>query len=328
MLIGALDIGGSKTIAAIAELNTPVFPKAGLMSDYKILESRTFETITSGGFADKHMKLCSDVLLELISEKGYNYEQLRGVGISAPGMVDAFSENLIFAPGTGWKNVNLNSFLRKYLNDSGLMNDIVIHTDNDVNVCARAEAAESGKDNLFWITVSNGIGGALISDGKILGGAHSVAGEIGHCKVEYENPRKCPCGQYGCAEAHCSGKAAGKMAVEKAEKSASFKEKFKGEKIDASSCAALAARGDKEALEIFATVGDYLGRAIAQAINLTDPAAVYIGGGMAKSFDLLYPHIMDRIKKSAVSIGFEIPVLPSAIGYTASLTGAFKLAME
>ena len=167
-----------------------------------------------------------------------------------------------------------------------------------------------------------------MTGGRILSGYHSVAGEIGHTKVEYVSPRKCSCGQYGCAEAHASGTAVGKMTAEAAASDKSWEGLFRARSLGytAENCSLLAREGDARAIAILDTAGDYLGRALANAVNLLDPAVVYIGGGMSRSFGLLERSVRRRIESDAVFIHRDIPVLPTALGYDASLLGAFALA--
>ena len=325
MLTAAIDIGGTKTMVAAAVLREGAQKR--LLGRYDIIGSETFETAPRTQSLGELLFKCTGILANMIRGKGYDAGELAGVGISAPGMVDAATQRLIFAPGTGWRNADICAEIRKNFAALGADKNLFVRMDNDVNVCARAEAMEGGLDNLFWMTVSTGIGGAFVVNGEVWGGAHSVAGEIGHLKVEYTKPRLCACGQLGCAEAHCSGTAVGTMAKERAAVSPLLLARFReiGGEVDAKSCAELAGRGEPEALEIFGEAGMYLGRAVAAAVNLFDPAAVYIGGGMSRSLDLLLPHIKEQLALCTVSTSAQTPVLPTALGYTAALHGAFSL---
>jgi glucokinase len=96
--------------------------------------------------------------------------------------------------------------------------------------------------------------------------------------------------------------------------------------LTAESCSLLAREGDKTALRIINTAGDYLGRALANAANLLDPAAIFIGGGMSRSLDLMSEAIRRRMESDALFIHRSIPILPTALGYDASLMGAYALA--
>ena len=326
MLIGALDIGGTKTIAAVAEY----LPGDDFMRGLNIIGKVTFPT---GAPVCSFRVLaceCARIIAHILEERSLDPSSLAAIGVSAPGMVDA-EGGLIYSPVTGWRDVDIDDILRNVWNenhaDAPALN---VRTDCDVNACALAEVLASGNGDMLWVTVSTGIGGAYVTGGKVVTGYHSVAGEIGHTKVEYSEPRKCSCAQYGCAEAHASGTAVGKIVAETASSDRKWAALFRqrGLLLDAEGCALLAREGECISNRIMNGAGDYLGRALANAVNLLDPAVVYIGGGMSRSFDLLVAPIRRRIESDALHIHRDISVLPTALGYEASLMGAFALAAE
>lgn len=307
MYIGGIDIGGTKVICAVADVNK------------KILSKVTFESQKDK--PETFFQKCIDKLAECCDNINIEIKNLYGIGVTLPGMVDN-NGVLLFAPFLGWHNVDAKAILQRL---SGIDN---IKCDCDVNACALAEAKAADCGSLLWLTVSTGIGGAFIEDNQIFKGYNFIAGEIGHTKVEYDKPRVCSCGQYGCAEAHASGTAVGKMVKEACENDSSFNAAFESHNLskDAKGCAALARMGNEKALEIFDTAGDYLGRAVANAVNIINPSAVYIGGGMgANSFDLLSGAIRKRLLSDAVEFSKDIPVYPSKLGYEAALIGALSL---
>lgn len=307
MYIGGIDIGGTKIICAVAT------------KQKEILAKTTFETKRDE--PEKFFKNCIDKLKECCDNINVDFQSLEGIGVTLPGMVDN-NGVLLFAPFLQWRNVDAAAILKKL---SGIDN---IKCDCDVNACAVAEAKAAKCDSLLWITVSTGIGGAFIENGKIFKGHNFIAGEIGHTKVEYNKPKVCSCGQKGCAEAHASGTAVTNAVKEKCSLSKAFDNAFEKQGLtrDAKGCAALARTGDETAIEIFTTAADYLGRAVANAVNVINPSAVYIGGGMgANSFDLIEKGIRRRLLSDAVEFSKNIPVYPSKLGYEAALMGALSL---
>jgi glucokinase len=325
MLIGALDIGGTKTIAAVAEY----LPDGGFLKVLDIIGKVTFPTGAPVCSFRVVASECARIIAGILKEKNLDPSLLGAIGVSAPGMVDA-EGRLIYSPVTGWRDVDIAGTLRNVWNEYTDAPELTVRTDCDVNACALAEVLTSGSGDMLWVTVSTGIGGAYVTGGKAVTGYNSVAGEIGHTKVEYNNPRKCSCGQYGCAEAHASGTAVGKIVAETASSDRQWAALFRQRNLllDAEGCALLAREGDSISGRIMNSAGDYLGRALANAVNLLDPAVVYIGGGMSRSFDLLAAPIRLRIESDALSIHRDIPVLPTALGYEASLMGAFALAAD
>lgn len=310
-MLAAFDIGGTKTIIAVGEAD-------------KIIDSSTFPTLPGERTRAEFVSLCAEGLTKMLAGQGYGIDCIESVGISAPGMVSA-DGRLIFSPVTGWRDCDLAGELAGALGIS-----VPMGIDNDVKACALAEAAATGEKSMLWVTVSTGIGGAVVSDGEIYRGSSNLAGEIGHVKVEYAPAlaRKCKCGQYGCAEAHASGSAVSDIVREYANRDEKFALKFaeRGLEINAKGLSVLAAHGDKAALEIFADAGSYLGRALAAAQNLLDVSSIVIGGGMAASLAYMLPMIKAQLKSGAIEASRGVKISATALGYNAALNGAFALA--
>lgn len=306
MYYGGIDVGGTKTICAIANADGVIINR--------------IQFLTEKTSPDDFFDGCCLHLRDICAETGILLNDLNGIGICLPGMVN--NEGiLLHAPFLEWYNTDVASIVRKR---TGVKR---IRCECDVNACGLAEAKHSEYKNFLWVTVSTGIGSAVIINGNVYRGAHSVSGEVGHTKVEYENPQCCTCGQYGCAEIQASGAALTRLVIARCNDDPDYYKKYKDRKLmcDASGCSVLAKEGDLCSLDMFAKVGDYLGKAIAYAVNILDPECVYIGGGMSRSFSLLYPHIRKRLKSDAVSFVQNIPIIPTTLGYDASIIGAISL---
>ena len=184
MYIGAIDMGGSKTIVAI------------LNEKFEILVSERFE----GHEKDwrVHFDRTVDLLKACATRLNSTMKDLVALGVVPPGMVRD-ERYLLLAPATGWRDLDM---IEEYRKRTGFD---IIATDCDVNASAIAEADVSGEQDFLWFNVSNGIGAAIIMNGDNMPGANGVSGELGHVKVEYDHPRPCPCGQMGCCEAHDGG---------------------------------------------------------------------------------------------------------------------------
>ena len=309
MLVGAFDIGGTKTIIALAD------------SDGTVLNKRQFPTDTRNCLS--HLNYCCDVFLQLLEENESHIDQIDGIGVNLPGLVDRKKGVLIKAVYAGWNNIPVGPYLQEKLNVQH------VFCENDVNSCAMGELRFGlGREyaSFGWMTVSTGVGGAVVCDRKLIRGAHGNAGEIGHLKVEYDHPRLCPCGEKGCLEAQGSGTALNRLIEERVLTDGEFAAAFNGKKPDGASCAALAKAGNRAACEIFECLGRYLGRGIAHYVNLLDPEAVIIGGGVAASLDLLMPGIRDILESDVFSPMKDVKILPTGLGYEAALMGAIALA--
>lgn len=307
MYIGAIDIGGSKTIVGIVNEKGDVLINRKLPTykeDYK-----------------NHFALTVKVLYELIDELGITKSDISGLGVVLPGMVSG--DTLLYAPAVDWRNINI-------IEEYKLLTDFdIIRTEGDVNACAVAEAFLGGYSDLLWVTVSNGIGGALIINNKLYKGSGDVAGEIGHIKVDYDSSVVCSCGQLGCVEALASGFGIGRKVQSEAEKNENYKNLFikNNLPIDAKGCSELARQNDETSLKIFETAGIYIGRALSSALNLLNPQRVFIGGGVSLSLDLLLPSIKDTLNSSCVEFVADTPIEQTKLGYHAALVGAAMLVL-
>lgn len=312
MYIGAIDVGGTKTMAGVVDERGRLLAKA------------QFPTLTADPNA--HFARCAQLLRQVADQCGVPFGQLAGVGVSLPGTVDASHQVLTMAPGSGWREIPAAQLLREQLEGKPLW------CDNDVNNCARAELRfAQGPADFLWITVSTGIGGAVVAGGRVVLGCGSLAGELGHYKVETQDPLPCPCGSAGCLEAYASGAAIGRqfarLAQEDPETGRLAEEQ--GVPLDAAGCAALAQLGHPAALALFQQAGRYLGRTLAPVVSVLNPAAIYFGGGVARSFGLFAPAAQAAIReRAAESCAGLVELRPTGLGYEASLLGAAALFLE
>lgn len=312
MYIGAFDIGGTKTIVALADEQGNIF------------EKEQFVTNTEDCYG--HLDRCVELFQQFLERRQLRADEVSAVGVNLPGIVDRQKGVLIRAVYAGWNQIPVAEYLSQKLQIRRIV------CENDVNACAVGEmrfGLGTQYKHFAWITVSTGVGGAVVYDGKLLRGAHGYAGEFGHLKVEYESPEACPCGQKGCLEAHGSGTAIGRdvrkrMAIDEA-----FKEDYNShEKSNiGATCAAMAREGNRNAMQIFENVGRYLGRAISYYANILDPEAVVIGGGVAASLEFMLPQIKEAIQEYTFSQMRDIDIVPTALGYEAALYGAIAVAV-
>ena len=313
MYIAALDIGGTKTIAAVLDENG------------KVIIKEQFPSIVAS--YEKHLELCAQTMERLLRQIKTGAAELKGLGISLPGIVDRERGILIYAPYANWESVAVADYFRQRLGIGE------IRCENDVNACAVGENHFGlGKryTDFIWMTVSTGVGGALVENSKLVRGGHGFVGEFGHLKVEYKNPAHCPCGQYGCLEAHGSGTALIRETRRRQQNSAAFAKALeeRGLSADGAGCAALAKEGNLEAKEIMDQIGMYLGRGISYCLNILDPQAVVIGGGVARSLDLLLPSLRREIRQSTFQRMQDVDIVETPLGYEAALMGAAALILE
>jgi glucokinase len=250
-----------------------------------------------------------------------------GVGVGAAGMVDFAAGSIRSAPNLAWKEVPIRDLVSQRTGLPCLV-------DNDANVATWGEyrfGAGRGYRDLLLITVGTGIGGGIVTDGRLFRGAHGFAAEIGHFIVEPDGPW-CGCGNQGCWEQVASGQALDRLGRDAArDRPDSLLARLAGDGLVTGRHVAEAARrGDRMAQTIVEGVGTRLGQGIAGLVNVLDPEVVVIGGGVAD----IGPMLLDparRAYRNAVEAPEhrpDVPILPAELGNRAGAIGAAALALD
>jgi glucokinase len=220
-----------------------------------------------------------------------------GIGFAGP----VFFDRQVVALSThvgGWGAFPLSTHLREALGVPAVM-------DNDANVGALGEAAHGAgagsRGSLFYMTVSTGIGGGIVVDGKLYRGADSYAGEIGHLTVRPDGP-ECGCGARGCLERMCSGL---------------WLEHDHG-------------RPASELLKDPDFVRRYvveLALGIKSCIMLLNPSRIVVGGGISKAGDALFGPLRGELRRQVTEWSrARLDVVPASLGDDSVLYGALELA--
>lgn len=187
---------------------------------------------------------------------------------------------------------------------------------NDANCCALAEAtlgAAQGMKTVFGIILGTGVGGGIVVDGRVLMGAHGICGEWGHNPLRGEDA-PCHCGRSGCVEMVCAG-----PSLEKHYAS------LTGKSLRLPEIVALAEKGDKPAMATLERLCEKFSEALGAVINILDPDAVVIGGGVG-NLDLLYtPEMRAAVQKHLFNDRFDTPLLRPTLGDSAGVFGAAML---
>ena len=200
-----------------------------------------------------------------------------------------------------------------------------VYVDNDAQACALAEkifgACKENKDFLY-MTISNGIGGAVFANNSLYYGGFGNAGEIGHCVV-VENGFQCKCGNKGCIEVYAAGPAIVRIYTELVGNSDSQEPA-----IDAKCISELAYKGDELAIKTFNMVGKYVGEVVGTICNVFNPQKVIIGGGVSLSFSLFEQSLKETLKEYLyISANKDLVIEPSPFGYNGGILGAAAIAI-
>jgi glucokinase len=290
-----IDLGGTQLRAAIVS------------ADGAVLAHARTETAAQDGPAAVIAQMA-----DLVGQIAAGHAVL-GVGIGSPGPLDAEAGVVIEAPMLrGWTDVPLAELAAARLG-------LPVRIDNDANVAALAEwrfGAGRGLRHLVYVTVSTGIGGGVILDGKLMHGHLSLAAEIGHMMIT-EAPIPCLCGATGCWEALASGTALGQRATETGAWG----------QVTARDVARLAEAGDRTALRLLDEEARYLGIGFTNLLHLYAPEMIVVGGGVSECLPAMRPAIEAVIQRRAMPAYRDVPVVAAALGPQAGVIGAALLAL-
>ncbi|QSR26049.1 glucokinase [Nocardioides aromaticivorans] len=236
------------------------------------------------------------------------------LGISAAGLVDAAGENYLFGAHLPWRDAPV----RKRLEE---LTGLPVVLDNDANCAAWAEltaGAARGFDSAVMVTIGTGIGGALVLGGRLVRGAHGLAGEFGHMQA-VPGGLACECGLHGCWEQYCSGRA-----LERVTRVAL------GRHLDGPEVTAMALAGNEVARQAFASIGLWLGVGTAALVSAFDPQVVVVGGGVSAVGDLLLAPARAGLRESLQGTDHRpVPeIVPASLGPEAGAIGAALLARD
>ncbi len=239
--------------------------------------------------------------------RGY---KIKGIGIAVPSALDEKRGTLLSAPNfPALKGLRLREWLERRLR-------IPVRLENDARCFVKGARASfpsrSGRRKnmpvIVGLTVGTGLGGGILVDNKILDGAHDMAGEIGHT-VLFPKGQRCVCGQRGCLEMYASRK---------------FLLRMSGQ--EPKPLAELAFSGNRKARKIYELLGYYLGLGIANIVNIIDPEAVVLGGGITNSHRLFLPVARKAASAHIISPRAKhIPIIPAENIDDAGALGAAML---
>jgi glucokinase len=310
-----IDLGGTKIITALVDGKGRIIAR-----DYR-------QTKAQHGPGTVVAQM-TEAATNVIAESGADTTRIRGVGVAAPGPIDAESGVVTAPPNLpGWKDVPLRHLIHDRL---GLPTAL----ENDAGAAALAEhrfGAGRGTRHMIYVTASTGIGGGFILDGALYAGATGAAGEIGHMTILPHGPY-CGCGNQGCLEALASGRAIAREARDRVRQGAdTLVRELAGddpERITAKLVAQAADQGDVEATNILDEAMTYLGIGMANLVNLFNPELIVIGGGLTNMGERLFGPVRSIIDQRAFPASAQaVRVAPAELGDDVGVLGAAAVAM-
>jgi glucokinase len=307
-----IDLGGTKVNVGLVDRNG------------RLLSSKKSIIDTS-----KKPELIIENILEEIDRCNHHIKaepEALGIGVAAQvdrkGMVRS-------SPNLGWRNFPLKKKLEKEVG-------ISVAVINDVNAATWGEwkfGAGKGADDFVTLFVGTGVGGGIITGGKMLYGCSNSGGELGHITIVFDG-RKCHCPNSGCLEAYTGGWAIAERAQEAvrfAPKKGQTLRSLAGgiEKITAITVSRAYIEGDPMAQRLVEETGRYLAAGVVSVVNSLNPCILVLGGGVIEGIPELIPIVKKIIQNRALKFSVqELKILKAALGADAGVIGAATFAQD
>ncbi|MFN8440408.1 MAG: ROK family protein [Caldilineaceae bacterium] len=297
-----VDIGGTKIAAGIV---TPLG---------EALHVQTTRTPSSQG-AEAILHAVAEVAKPILDYAKSTALKISAMGVSAGGQIDVTTGRVHYATNviTGWSGADIAGVLEERVS-------LPVTVDNDGNVWALGEhrfgAAKPYRD-VLCVAVGTGVGGGLILNNKVHHGNSYSAGDMSHLLVETKNGRICTCGQLGHLEAYAAGPAMARYYSEMAGLATPCELPVVAEK---------AAAGDTLARSAIEEGARVLGRTLIGVLNLIDPQALVIGGGVIQLGDVWWEPLVEEVRRNPIPSVAQIPVHRASLGQFSAVIGAGALA--
>lgn len=257
---------------------------------------------------------------QMLTEKRIDRSDVLGIGIGVPGPVDD-DGNVNRCVNLGWGVFNLHQAL-------GDLTDFPVKAGNDANVAALGEYYDGGgrgSRSMLMVTLGTGIGGGFVADGRVLNGAHGVAGEIGHVTIDRNETEFCACGKRGCAEQYASANGMVRLAKNYLVQTNCISTLRALEDFTSKDLFLHAAAGDCAAQEILERVYAILGETIADGCCLLDPELVVLGGGVSKAGQPLLNGVHRHFTRYMFHACKNTKFALAQLGNDAGIYGSFRL---
>ena len=305
------DLGGTNLRAAVVDVETG-----------EVLHQLSVPTWARDGH-EAVMQRMADLIEQVIQAAGVQRDDIGGVGIGVPGVLDLNKGETLFLPnlpGT-WPHVPLRDTIAQL---TGLPTTIL----NDVRSITNGEwrfGAGRGVNTLAVFAIGTGIGGGLVINDQLHLGIGGTGGELGHTMIDFNGPR-CGCGNYGCLEAYASGPAIAAMGAKAVIQGLTTRIAdlcdYDLNRINPELISQAAQAGDEIAKEIYEKAGFYIGIAAANICASIGPRRIILAGGVAQAGELLLDPVRRTIRERVhVMPADQVEVVTSHLGDNAGVIG-------
>jgi glucokinase len=316
-----VDIGGTKIAAGLVDVSG------------KLLERTVVPTMSGEGYKISLTQVYR-AIEDILRVSALKKRSIFGIGVCAPGPLDPIKGIVHNPPNLkGWKNVPLRSLLEKRFKTS-------VKVENDANAAGIAElkwGAAKGYRHALYVTVSTGIGTAIIINGEIYHGKNGMAGEGGHVSINFDDKKSlCNCGNYGCIEALASGvhtakKLAGRIRSGKVPGSAAIMKACGGklEDLNMEQIGKAAREDNRLAISTIEEEGELIGIWLGGMVSVLDPEVIVIGGGVASLGNIFFRAIKRSLPLHTLNVyASKTPVLPAKLKKDVGIYGAASVMLD
>jgi len=308
----ALDIGGTKIAAGVVDPSGEVRSFAAESTRAEEGPERVVDRLFALG-------------RRAVAASGVELSSLGAVGIGCGGPLDA-ERGVLVAPLhlPGWRDVPVNAMAEDAF---GLPATL----ENDATAAAAGEhryGAGLGVRHMVYLTLSTGVGGGVVVDGRLYRGARGSGGELGHVTVDWQGRLCRGCGRRGCLEAYVSGTSIAERAREALEQWGSESSLAALDDVTAADVSAAARDGDPVAAVVWEETVEALACGLTSIVNLFEPELVVLGGGVSGAGEQLLGPVRVRVQADSMMPARQARIVQSALGHYVGVIGAAAVVYE
>ena len=241
--------------------------------------------------------------------------RLMGIGVAVWGLVDHAAGVIRFAPNLKWHDLSIKEMWQAKF-------QVPVYLENDANTSALGEyyfGAGRHVEHFIYLSMDIGVGGGIISNGKLFRGASGFAGEIGHMLIDPAGVQ-CNCGKTGCLETLVGRK----VILQKYRRMTGD-----GQMLTLEDVIRRGRSGDKAARAVFQEAGDVLGIGIGNLVNIFNPQRIILGWSLGQAYDLLLPTLEESLRKNCLTDAMQqLEVVPFTTGADVCLLGCVALVLD
>lgn len=302
--------------------------KAGLLNpEGKLLYTKRMETRVKDS-PERTAANLARLAGELMEEADVLASDVAAIGIGSPGVIDSKQGIVVRWTNFNWEYVSLAELVWKTV-------QIPVFVTNDANAAALGEAKYGSGiayRNSVLLTLGTGVGGGIVMDGKLVEGAGSAGGELGHMVIR-RGGIPCTCGRKGCFECYASATALKRetaKALQKNKNSLMWEEAKSLENVSGRTAFNAARRGDKPAKKVVCDYIRNLGEGIVNIVNILRPDVIILGGGISNEGEALIKPLKRYVYKNIYASVKHVPleIVQASLGNDAGIYGAAAYAMS